>query len=212
MAERPVFTPLNKYPWYEITEISFHWAAGFALVQKQKNITALHEGWENLHPDQPVLEASSKAATELGKSMSPFYLELDGIPVENQVQAAKVFQNGGPYLQALDMPAIKAKTWGKLKESGALLYYRWQDTDYPVWPRGWFATWMYLQALRQHPAAAEAVKDYAAFTDIAFNPKTGHACQARSLAIYCGLEKKGKLQEAMESWESFRKTVFREPS
>lgn len=212
MAERPVFTSLKKYPWQQASMIQFHYAAGFALVQRQKNIAALQEGWLKQHPESRILEASSKAPTELGKVLSPFYLTLNGIPVENQVQAAKVFQNGGPYLQALEMPAIKAKTWGVLKTSGALLYYRWQDRDYPVWPRGWFFTWLYLQALLQHPEFCRELEAYDAFTDIAFNPKTGHACQAMAIAIWKGLKARGKLTEAMESWESFRRIVFREES
>lgn len=213
MAERPVFMAKKSYPFYQTVEISFKYFAGFAMVQKRKNIAEIHAGFEKLYPDVPVLEASSKAATELGKSLSPFYLmaEDDGhqYPVECVFQASKVFQAGGPFLQLLNMEAIKAKTTSLTKTKGALLYYQYQNEKYPLDPKGWLFDWIYMKALQNHPQLQEKAMEYSAFTDIAFNPKTGSTCQAKCLAVFKGLSQKGILDEALASIPAFLKTVYK---
>ncbi len=213
MAVRPVFIPQGKYPWYSEVNVEFHYAAGFALVQRQKNINAIHDGFRRIYPDTPVLEASSKSASELGKSLSPFYLqtELNGkfYPVENVFQASKVFQGGGPFRQLLDVEPVKAKTTSITKTHGAILYYVYEGNNYPIDPKGWFYDWLYMKALKADPGLASQALDYGAFTDIAFNPKTGTTCQAKCLAIYKGLSEKKKLDEALSSIPSFLKIVFK---
>lgn len=213
MAERPVFIAKKTYPFYDEVFVSFKYYAGFALVQKRRNIEGIHEAFHKLYPDLKVLEASSKAPTELGTSLSPFYLtsELDGqsYPVENIFQASKVFQNGGPFLSLLDLSAIKAKTTSLTKTKGALLYYEYDGHRYPVDPRGWFYDWIYMNALKSQPELAADAMQYDAFTDIAFNPKTGATCQAKALAIYKGLLEKGKLDETLSSLPVFLKTLFK---
>lgn len=212
MAERPVFVAKKSYPFYESVEVTFKYFAGFALVQRQRNIAGIHEAFHKLYPKLYVLEASSKAPSELGKSLSPFYLMCSyrgkEYPVENVFQAAKVFQAGGPYLQLLDLEAIKAKTTSLTKTSGPLLYYDYDGRKYPLEPKGWLYDWIYMHALHAQPELAKAALDYDAFTDIAFNPKTGSTCQAKALAIYKGLVQKNLLEEALASIPAFLKIVF----
>jgi hypothetical protein len=209
MAQRPVFTPKTSFPYYTTEMVEFHYAAGFATVQRQKNIAAIHAAYEKLHPGTPILEASSKAPTPLGLSLSPFYLMLGNHPVENVFQASKVFTKGGPFAQLLDMPAVKAKTTSITKTNGPLLYYEYDGEKLPVLPQGWFFTWLYLKALSDHPQLCQEVVQYKAFTDIAFNPNTGHACQAMALAQYCALSKKGLIEQALSSIDAFRQIVWR---
>lgn len=212
MAVRPVFVMKTSFPYYSEINVEFHYHAGFALVQKQKNIEAIHQAYRREYPKSDVLEASSKAPTELGKSLSPFYLmtKEDGksFPVENVFQASKVFQTGGPFLSLLEMPAIKAKTTSITKTHGLLLYYEYRNKRYPIEPRGWLYDWIYMNALSNHPDLVEQISQYNAFTDIAFNPKTGSTCQAKCLAIYKSLAKKDLLKSALSSIPAFLKIVF----
>ncbi|MEY8380960.1 DarT1-associated NADAR antitoxin family protein [Ileibacterium valens] len=212
MAERPVFLPKASYPYFKEVVVSFHYSAGFALIQRQKNIAAIHKAYLQLNPQAQILEASSKSPTEFGKSLSPFYLkgklDDDFYPVENIFQSSKVFQTGGPFLQILTMDPIKAKTTSLTKTHGALLYYVYENKSYPIEPRGWLYDWIYLHALDSKPELSDQLSHYDAFTDIAFNPKTGATCQAKCLAIYLGLQKKNLLQEALASIPSFLKILF----
>lgn len=213
MAQRPVFVEKASWPFYERVEVTFHYYAGFALVQRQKNIAAIHEAFEKEYPKVKVLEASSKAPTELGKSLSPFYLktEYEGkeYPVECVFQAIKVFQKGGPFTQLLDFEPVKAKTTSITKTAGSLLYYEYNYEKYPLDPKGWMYEWIYMNALHNHPELVEQIQPYNAFTDIAFNPKTGSTCQAKALAIYKGLQKKGLLEQALSSMQEFLHIVYK---
>lgn len=212
MAERPVFIPKSSYPYYQEVNVSFHYAAGFALVQRQKNIAAIHEAYLKIDPKAKILEASSKSPSAYGKSLSPFFLctkyEDRELPVENVFQSCKVFQSGGPFLQLLDMEPVKAKTTSLTKTHGPLLYYEYENERYPLDPRGWLYDWIYLHALREHPDLLEQLSEYNAFTDIAFNPKTGSTCQAKCLAICLGLQKKNLLDKVLESIPQFLKILF----
>lgn len=214
MALRPVFVTKSSWPFYTETEVSFKYYAGFALVQRQKNIAGIHEAFLKLDPSARVLEASSKAPTALGKSLSPFYLMSDyegqAYPVECIFQAIKVFQHGGPFWQLLNFEPVKAKTTSLTKNAGALLYYEYHNERYPLDPKGWMYNWIYMKALQNHPDLVSQILDYNAFTDIAFNPKTGSTCQAKALAIYKGLMKKGLLEEALSSIPAFLKIVYHE--
>lgn len=211
MAERPVFVVKNTYPFYTEVKVTFRYAAGFALVQRQKNIAAIHEAFFKEFPKSHILEACSKAPTELGKSLSPFFLkdELEGkeYPIENIFQASKVFSKGGPYLQLLDMEAIKAKTTSLTKTSGPLLYYEYEGNKYPLDPKGWFYNWLYMNAFHKHTNLTKQAEKYNAFTDIAFNPK-GSTCQAKALAMYFGLKNKGLLEQALSSISAFLKICY----
>lgn len=213
MAERPVFVMKTSWPYYSEVEVSFKYYAGFALVQRQRNIAGIHEAYNKLFPKSKVLEASSKAPTELGKSLSPFYLKTkyEGAeyPVECVFQAIKVFQKGGPFGQLLNFEPVKAKTTSITKTAGSLLYYDYDGQKYPLDPKGWMYNWIYMNALHNQPELVRQIQDYDAFTDIAFNPKSGSTCQAKALAIYRGLEKKGILDQALSSMEEFLHIVYK---
>ena len=210
MAERPVFLPKNSWPFYTTEEVSFKWYAGFALIQKRRNIEGIHEAYLTLHPQARLLEASSKSANPFGESLSPFYLEgeLDGrkYPVECIFQASKVFQKGGPFPQLLDMPAVKAKTTSLTKSAGPLLYYEYAGERWPLDPRGWLFNYIYLKALQGHPEKLAEIEGYTGFTDVAMSPK-GSTCQAEALAMALGLRHKGLFDEALASIPDFLRIV-----
>src|SRR4051812_6220059 len=98
MAERPVFIPAPDSPQL-VREVflSLRWNPGFAAVQKEKNVRALHEaaaaaGIRN------VLEVSTKSDSKRGQHLSAFYLkvqdeQLGELPLESAFQGSKVFEH-----------------------------------------------------------------------------------------------------------------------
>ena len=80
MASRPAWTVRNGKVIVEYFE--FAWNGGFAVVQKQKNITALHEQiTEKYH--EKALEVSSKSTEELGRNIGAFSLKRRNMKTED---------------------------------------------------------------------------------------------------------------------------------
>ena len=106
MAKRPAWSVQDDVVICE--NFDFMWSGGFSITQKQKNIRALHQSiYEMKH--EKALEVSSKSEVRVGKEIGAFSLELDGIFLENVFQAAKQYENGGPYLDLLNVSPKQAK-------------------------------------------------------------------------------------------------------
>lgn len=208
MAKRPVFIAKETAPFYQMTEIKFEWNGGLAKVQKQKNITALHQEFLKKEPDKKVLEISSKSMQEYGEALSAFFLlknvpELEKkVPVECVFQGAKTFAHGGPYKDLLDVSPREAKQDERLKNSGALICFTFENQMYPLIPRTVFYDYIYINALLENEKLAAAVLEYDAFTDIEFNPDRSLNCQAKAAACFVGLCRAG-LTEKMKTFETF---------
>ena len=101
MAERPIFVPVPDDSEL-VKELYFplSWHPGFAPVQKQKNVAALHAS-AAAGGYSPLLEISSKSTEKLGQHLSAFHLKVRGqhgeMPLECAFQGSKVFERGGPY-------------------------------------------------------------------------------------------------------------------
>lgn len=76
MAERFVYEVFGRSPYVHAESTDFKWSSGFSVVQKRRNISALHESYLRGHPDMRVLEISSKGETELGNRLSAFNLTM----------------------------------------------------------------------------------------------------------------------------------------
>ena len=74
MAERPVFLPDAMGALVEERLAQFDWSPGFALVQKRKNIDALHRAAADQFGKSPLLEVSSESQRALGARLSAFNL------------------------------------------------------------------------------------------------------------------------------------------
>lgn len=70
-------------------------------------------------------------------------------------------------------------------------------------PKTAFYDWLYVKALSQHPGLASEVVNFAAFSDIEFNPKKSIDCQARSVALFISLRNKNLLEEALSGKDAF---------
>jgi hypothetical protein len=211
MADRPIFVPMYGAPSL-VREISFSipWASGFAPVQKQKNIRALHKaaaaaGYE------PLLEVSTKSDEVAGRHLSAFHLKVrcgdKMIPLESAYQGSKVFDCGGPYTDLYEMEARDAKRDCRLRESGRLIRFRFNEIEFPLEPMTAFYDWLYISAIYPYrdwlQERLSQRKEYAGFTDIEFNPAKSVNCQARSCALFVSLVSLGILDQVISSPEAF---------
>ena len=203
MAKRPVFVPTlsGDTPLVREVDVEFLWFAGMAKSQAQKSIESLHQAAAAKHDLSPMLEISSKSKTEIGVCLSAFNLMLTvrghTMSVECAFQGSKVFEDGSSYPELYEVSSREAKTDERLREAGEVVAFRLFDEEFPINPTTAFYDWLYLSALRENTALAQELNKYAAFSDIAFNPKKSLNCQARSAALYVSLCKSNLLEQAL---------------
>lgn len=208
MTERPVFIPApdtNKL----VAEMFFplKWHSGFAPSQKEKNIAALHEAAAAAGV-APILEISTKSDKQRGQHLSAFYMKVKStrigeIPLECAFQGSKVFERGGPFTDLYAKDVREAKRDPRLKESGRLIGFQFEDMSFPLEPKTAFYDWLYVTFLYPWRDWGQKLYAYAGFTDIEFNPYRSINCQARSCALFLSLMKRGLLDEAVQSPSDF---------
>ena len=88
---------------------------------------------------------------------------------------------------------MDAKQDLRLKSSGDLLGFQFEDVRWPLISNPNFYDYLYVRGLVNHPDKNRLL-EFDAFTDIAYSQNTpqrintkSHNCQARSAAIYCSL-------------------------
>jgi len=206
MANRPIFIPNLDSVGVIKKSLEFKWHAGLSKSQKQKSIRELHEAARGAGVC-PVLEISSKSEIDLGIQLSAFNLCLNlgpqhsRVTVETAFQGSKVFERGGPFCDLLGMDSRTAKTDTRLQTSGNLVAFDLFGQRFPLMPRTFFYDWLYLKALSQNEDLARRLPDFAAFSDIEFNPDKSLNCQASTAALYVSLKANGCLTDAMTSPE-----------
>lgn len=214
MAKRPVFVPkFDGATLVDIVDVEFEWFAGMHFTQKQKSIRSLHEAYRSKHSDVKILEISSKSEIELGTKLSAFNLifrtkSCKSISVESIFQSSKVFSNGGPYKDIMEMTSRDAKQDERLKNSGNLIAFEYRDTRWGLEPKTAFYDWLYLNALNLNADLKQAALAYNAFTDIEFNPQKSINCQAYSIALFVALTRRNLLVDgAIPPKDEFIKLV-----
>ncbi len=208
MAKRPVFIPAPDEPTLvKIAQFELAWSPGFAVVQKKKNIRALHEAAAS-HGYAPLLEISTKSDEKLGRHLSAFHLKirssLGEIPLESAFQGSKVFEHSGPHADLYNVEPRVAKRDPRLQASGNIVGFDFEGYRFPTEPKTAFYDWLYINAIVEHrdwlkPRLAR----YAGFTDIEFNPERSINCQARSCALFAALLSTNLLGEAVQSPGAF---------
>lgn len=208
MARRPVYRVSDSAPYFVCETVEFTYNGGFAVSQKQKNIVAIHQSFGRAHPEESVLEISTKSLQPLGVELSAFHLLKDvvslgsKIPVENVFQGGKVFAEGGPFSDLYGMSPREAKRDPRLRESGRLTAFYFEGECYPTEPKTAFYDWIYANALLENAPLAEALTQYDAFSDVEFNPQKSINCQAKAAAIFVSLYRLGKL-DVIRSFPTF---------
>ena len=187
MAKRPAWTIENGKIIRK--DFEFAWNGGFAISQKRKNINALHQAIEDA-TGQTALEISYKGEVELGNQLSAFNMKTTGVFIENVFQASKRYENGGPYLDLLDVAPKDAKRDERHKISGKLVAFVRNGEDWPLEPKTVFYDYIYVLAVIENFGCELDINEYNWFTDIEFNPGKSINCQARAVAIYKLIQEK----------------------
>ena len=214
MAERPIFVsaPDSDELVREIF-LPLKWHSGFAAIQKQKNIEALHAA-AALAGYSPLLEISSKSQSDRGRHLSAFHMKVrtkaqNDIPLECAFQGSKVFERGGPFTDLYVREPREAKRDPRLQDSGRLTEFRFDGFSFPLEPKTTFYDWLYVSFLYQWREWGQKLYAYAGFTDIEFNPHRSVNCQARSCALFLSLMQKQLLDEAIQSPTDFIRVISR---
>lgn len=215
MAVRKVFRINSSDKNYvDVIDIDFEWSPGFARVQKEKNIRALHSNYLKLYNNDNILEVSSKSSDKLGVSLSAFNLTFTTLKknntfnVESAFQSSKKFEFGGPYKDLLDKDARTAKKDPRLKNSGKLVSFIFFNQEWPLEPKTLFYDWLYINALYKKQNIYSDIFNYNAFTDIEFNHTKSINCQAHSVALFVSLYKRNLLDYALRNSENFKKIIL----
>jgi len=208
VAKRPIFIPTtNELQLVIEKEFDFNWSPGFAISQKQKSITSLHqiakkEGF------YPILEVSSKSEDPKGAAYSAFRLKVEHsqlgyIPLECAFQGSKVFSQGGPYTDLYGATPLEAKKDPRLKNSGRLEGFEFERDFWALIPQTAFYDYLYLNSLKEKQYLIEEILMYKGFSDIEFNPKRSINCQARSCALAVSLMNRGDFENATQTKKLF---------
>ena len=207
MAIRPFFM-ISDSEIFKEDNCEFTFYTGFALSQKQKSIESLHEQILKKYSNAKILEVSRKSENPLGIALSAFNLTLpinnNEYPIENIFQSSKVFSNGGPYQDLLYVHPREAKRDERLKTSGQLISFELNSNIWEIEPKTLFYDWLYIHALYRNKKLINEIIQYDTFTDIEFNPKKSFNCQARSVAIFVSLYKKGLIKSYLYDKNLFK--------
>ena len=188
---RPIFIPNRNSIGVIEQEIELNWYMGMSLEVRRRSIRSFHEKAKEQGFNH-ILEASSKSEQEIGIQLSAFFLKnIKGYPVENLFQSSKVFVNGGPYRDLLTVTPREAKKDSRLRESGKMVKFTFNQKDFPLEPKSLFYDWLYLNVLfsERNLVLRETFFEnhFDAFSDIEFNPQKSFSCQARTLALCVSL-------------------------
>ena len=182
MANRPYFISINSdKSLFKEESCEFEYFTGFSISQKQKSINSLHR--------------------EI----------LKKYPIENIFQSSKAFERGGPYKDLLYCSPIDAKKDERLKNSGSLVAFHFEDRCWALEPKTLFYDHIYIRALLENEELIDQIIQYNIFTDIEFNPKKSFNCQARSVAIFVSLHKAKLIKNYIDDMELFQTLYKNEP-
>ncbi|WP_315076412.1 DUF6977 family protein [uncultured Clostridium sp.] len=210
MSTKRVFRIINDRE-IESVDIEINELHRASYKEKQNYVRILHKKFNNIYKNEKVLEISTKSPIDLGKKLSAFNLEYEiknnKYFLECVFQSSKIFKNGGPYKDFLLMEPVDVKRDKRLRNSGELVGFRLEGVDYPLEPKTLFYDWIYVNALYKQPNLYKKIIEYSAFTDIEFNPQRAINCQAKSVALFVSLYKRGLIEQALSDIDIFKQYV-----
>nr|WP_143090048.1 hypothetical protein [Celeribacter marinus] len=190
----------------ETVEVDIHWHGGFAALQKQKNILALHQKAKEMGIS-PVLEISTKSMQEVGKRLSAFNLKIEvhGVmkSLESVYQSCKVFARSGQHGLLMDLDPFQAKKAVRELGQGEIIGFNFEGRDYASEPKNAFYDWLYIRAISPHEEWIKRNLNFAAYSDIEFTPHKSLNCQARAVAEFHALSMRDSVTDIVHNFERF---------
>ena len=191
---------------------------GMSWQVRQRSSQSLRENILAKYPNLKIIEISTASDNyELGRQLSALNLTFDGIPVENIFQGSKVYSGENePHVELFSQSAKDAKRFSKEMQTlkRAITGFKYNGKTFDTFPYSSFYDWVYIQALHSHQELAKQILDYDAFTDIHFNQKVAYSnkgpfnCQARALAIYVSLQRKGELHNYLQDPKNLQQSIY----
>ena len=126
-------------------------------------------------------------------------------------QSSKVFENGGPYRDLLNVSSRAAKKDERLQDSGRLIEFDLFGEKWPLEPKTAFYDWIYINTLAKNENLAEQLGQYDAFTDIEFNPNKSINCQAYSVALFRALTMRSLISDILGDKEAYFDIIKERP-
>lgn len=178
MATRLAFYAKNNKIYSQA--VNFEWMPGLSAAQKKRSMANMHRVING-----KALEVSTKSDKEIGVKLSAFNLRLNGVPLENIFQSSKCFAAGGPYKDLLAVSPKEAKRDERLKNSGLLKSFEFENESWDLEPKTAFYDYIYVRAVKESVPLEELkqILEYDYFTDIEFNHAKSLNTQARSIGI-----------------------------
>lgn len=211
MAKRLYFVAKPSYQGLIVEKtIEFEGFRGETLSQKHKSIEAMHHAIRAFESGGRILEVSSVSPDEIGKRLAGTHLffrtrEGDVYSVANIFESSKVFEHGGPYKDLLYADPETVSEDPRLRNSGRLLGFYFEDQPYGLVPRNLFFDYIYIQALMEQKELHEEIRRYDMVTDLEYSMGSMFASSARACAYFISLSKAELLEESLKSLESFQK-------
>ncbi|MEG0236559.1 DarT1-associated NADAR antitoxin family protein [Cetobacterium sp.] len=214
MAEKKYFIANLEKNIIEEKIINYVFKAGLATVNKQENIKRVHTEIVKREKREDILDISSKSLIPLGVELSAFNLSIitkkkKKISVESIFQSSKVFENGNQYIDLLYKTSIEAKKDSRLKNSGKIIGFSYNNINFSNEPQTLFYDWIYINTLcfniKNCNLNIEEILKYSIFTDIEFYHEKSINCQARSAALFILMYKNGILEECLKDSKVFEK-------
>jgi|LFRM01.1.fsa_nt_gb hypothetical protein len=211
MAKRLYFIAKPSYQGLIVEKtINFEYFRGQDPKQTEKSIESMQHAIKAYESGGKVLEVSKYSPSLLGKQLSSLNLEYENnegrsYPVINIFESSKVFENGGPYRDLLHVDLKDLDEDPRLKESGRLLGFHFEDEPYSLEPRSLFFDYIYISALHQQKEIQEKLLEFDMISDVTYQMGKMFASSARACAYFISLKRTNKLESALESLDSFKK-------
>ncbi len=210
MAKRLYFIAKPSYQGLIVEKtINFEYFRGQNPKQKRKSVDAMQHAIMATESGGKILEVSKESTSDLGIKLSSINLmyktrEGKSYPVLNIFESSKVFEFGGPYRGLLTADPNDLKNDVRLKDSGRLLGFHFEDVPYSLTPRSLFFDYIYIKALNDRKTIHDELLNYDMITDVTYQMGKMFASSARACAYFISLKKTNLIDEALESTDSFK--------
>lgn len=218
MATRLIFVPdtdPDSSRLIHLHEVDFQWAPGEAPELKRRNIAKLHQAATRRNLS-PLLEVSGYADDPIGSRLALTRLTLQDeesyfVSVAGLYYGSMVFTNGGPFTDLYRGHEGGHSLDLRLKSSGQLAGFRFQNLEWGLKAAGMFYDWLVLQAVHRHRNLGSSILKFEGFTDLECLSQDSGVCHARSCALYVALVEKKIIDKVLDNQDLFIETLVRDP-